>query len=319
MHANFSLLRHPGLQRRAKAIAVLCSGGLLLPLVSPFEASLPDSMAWGLDLAVHWQWFFLAGLALALPVLVCARRRWFMLAALLPLPWFAAMPDAVRGADGGDALVVAAANVHVDNEAPDRLVQWVGATKPDVLAILEISDTFAQRLGLDDIYPYRVVRPRGDPFGVALLSRHPVLRHVVVEEDGATPRIEAVLDWHGTEVTVVAFHPMPPISAADHGQRNRVLADIAARYADRPTIVAGDFNATPWSSAFRAPRRKGFTVASGLQATWPAPLRGLIGLPIDHVMLSRHWSVIDRAVGPDLGSDHLPIQASVATSRNVGR
>ncbi|MCC4118893.1 hypothetical protein LLG90_26440, partial [Aromatoleum toluclasticum] len=79
------------------------------------------------------------------------------------------MPHDVRGADGGDALVVAAANVHVDNEAPDRLVQWVGATKPDELAILEISDAFAQRLGLDDVYPYRVVRPRGDPFGVALL------------------------------------------------------------------------------------------------------------------------------------------------------
>jgi len=55
MHANFSLLRHSGLQRRAKALALLCAGGLLLPLAAPFEASLPGAVAWGLDLAVHWR------------------------------------------------------------------------------------------------------------------------------------------------------------------------------------------------------------------------------------------------------------------------
>ena len=319
MHANFSLLRHSGLQRRAKALALLCAGSLLLPLAAPFEASLPGAVAWGLDLAVHWQWFFLVGLAVALLVLMSAHRRWMTMAVLLPLPWLTAMPDAVRGAEGGDALVLAAANVHVDNEVPERLVQWVGTTKPDVLAILEISDTFAMRMGLDAVYPHRVIRPRWDPFGIALLSRHPILRHAVVEEDGATPRIEAVLDWNGTEVTVVAFHPMPPISAADHGRRNRLLADFSARYADRPTIVFGDFNATPWSAAFRAPRRKGFKLAGGLQPTWPASLCGLIGLPIDHVMVSRHWSVIDHAVGPDLGSDHLPILATVSTSGKDAR
>ena len=45
MHANFSLLRHSGLQRRAKALALLCAGGLLLPLAAPFEASLPGAVA----------------------------------------------------------------------------------------------------------------------------------------------------------------------------------------------------------------------------------------------------------------------------------
>lgn len=319
MHAKLSLLRHSGLQRRAKALALVSAGGLLLPLATPFETAVPDAAAWALDLAVHWQWFFLVGLVLAVLVLMFAHRRWTTMAVLLPLPWLTAMPDAVRGAEGGDALVLAAANVHVDNQVPERLVQWVGATKPDVLAILEISDTFAMRMGLDHDYPHRVVRPRWDPFGIALLSRHPILRHAVVEEDGATPRIEAVLDWKGTEVTLVAIHPMPPISAADHGRRNRMLADIAARYADRPTIVLGDFNATPWSAAFRAPRHKGFMVAGGLHPTWPASLRGLIGLPIDHAMVSRHWSVIDHAIGPDLGSDHLPIQATVSTSGKSAR
>lgn len=312
MRMHLSILRRGGVQRRAKALAALCLAGLLLPLVSAFETSWPDTLAWGLDLAVHWQWFFLVGLILALPVLAFGHRRWVMVAALVPLPWLTAMPATVRGTVGGDGLVVAAANVHVDNESPDRLVRWVGATQPDVLAILEISDTFVQRLGLDDAYPHQLVRPRWDPFGIALLSRHPIVRHAVVDGGGATPRIEAVIDWNGTEVTVVAVHPMPPISAADQVRRDQVLADITARYADHPTIVTGDFNATPWSSAFRVPRRHGFTLTGGLQATWPASLRGLIGLPIDHVMVSRHWTATDHAVGPDLGSDHLPVLATLS-------
>lgn len=312
MRPALSILRHPGLQVRAKVLAALSAAGLLLPLASRFTPSLPDGLAWVLDLAVHWQWFYLAGLVLALVLLMFGRSRWLMAAILLPLPWLTATPAALTREDRGDTLVAAAANVQFDNELPDRLMQWVGTTRPDVLAILEISDRFAQELAHDDAYPYRLVHPREDPFGIALLSRHPILRHQLVSEENAPPRIEAVIDWNGTEVTVVALHPMPPISAADHGRRNRLLADLAARYADRPTLIVGDFNATPWSSAFQTPGHRSFTLAGGLRPTWPASLRGLIGLPIDHVMVSHHWSVSDHAIGPDVGSDHLPILAAVS-------
>lgn len=311
MHIDLSLLRHPALQRRAKALAVLCAAGLLLPLVSAFAPPLPDPIAWALDLAVHWQWFYLAGAVLALLVLAFAHPCWLILATLLPLPWLTAMPTAERAGEGGNTLLVAAANMHVDNQAPDRLRQWIHSTKPDVLAILEISDPFAERLDLAHLYPHQILRPRWDPFGMALLSRHPILRHDVVQGSGSPPRIEVVIDWNGTAVSVIAFHPMPPISADDHVRRNHTLAELAGRHPDHPTIVMGDFNATPWSSAFLAPRKHGFVLAGGLQPTWPAALRGLIGLPIDHVMISRHWSVTDHALGPDLGSDHLPIEVSL--------
>ena len=38
----------------------------------------------------------------------------------------------------------------------------------------------------------------------------------------------------------------------------------------------------------------------------PAALRGVAGIPIDHVLANRHWLRISSARGPDLGSDHLP-------------
>lgn len=301
------LLRHRGLRLRAKLLAVLSACGLLLPLVAGLGASLPPTAAWLLDLAVHWQWLFLAGLLVALSLLVLGERRWALAALLVPLPWMAGMPGAPVQTGAGPALVVAGANMHLDNLDARPLADWVSRTRPDVLVVLEASDAYVQKWGLEAWFPHRIVVPRPDPFGIALLSRHPIKRHTVVDSTEATPRIEAVIDWQGTELTLVAFHPMPPISVVDHAQRNRSLGELTSRLSEVPTVIVGDFNATPWSSAFAAPQRNGFVRASGLSPTWPAAWAGLMGLPIDQVIVSRHWAVSDHAVGPDIGSDHLPV------------
>jgi endonuclease/exonuclease/phosphatase family metal-dependent hydrolase len=35
-------------------------------------------------------------------------------------------------------------------------------------------------------------------------------------------------------------------------------------------------------------------------------------IPIDHVVVSPEVRVTDRRVGPDVGSDHLPVEATLA-------
>ncbi len=47
------------------------------------------------------------------------------------------------------------------------------------------------------------------------------------------------------------------------------------------------------------------------QATWNAR-RWVPRIPIDHVVVSPEVKVIARRVGPDVGSDHLPIEATLA-------
>lgn len=49
--------------------------------------------------------------------------------------------------------------------------------------------------------------------------------------------------------------------------------------------------------------------ATGLAPTWPTILKGASGIPIDHVLASRHWALVGSARGPGLGSDHLPVIA----------
>ncbi len=70
------------------------------------------------------------------------------------------------------------------------------------------------------------------------------------------------LDWQGTPVTVLGVHLHWPLGPRSSRLRNAELASIASFAAahQEPLIVAGDFNATPWSQHFRAALER-----SGLQ------------------------------------------------------
>ena len=296
----------------APALAVMCAAGLLLPLLTRVIGEVSSTAAWALDLAAHWQLVFVTGLTISASLAVFAKPHWGLLLFLIPLPWLTAWPTAPDRKGDGAELVVMAANVSVANSDPALLTDWIRSEQPDVLAIVEISDGFAKKLGLDDSFPYQVVRPRSDPFGLALLSRHPIVDHQIVDDAHGVQRIEAKLNWSDKVVTVVAFHPMPPLTPADHARRDEDLAELASRLADTPAIILGDFNATPWSSAFAAPTRAGFRLVGGYSPTWPAAWGGIMGLPIDNVLLSRHWTATRREIGPDVGSDHMPLLARIA-------
>jgi vancomycin resistance protein VanJ len=90
----------------------------------------------------------------------------------------------------------------------------------------------------------------------------------------------------------------------------------AQRWVDRspdlPRIVAGDFNTPPESRAYR-------NAWSDWTNTWTrlgrgyggTRLNGWIRPRIDHILVDQGWLVIDARVGEDLGSDHLPVVATV--------
>ena len=117
--------------------------------------------------------------------------------------------------------------------------------------------------------------------------------------------MEAEVDFSGRAVRLVAFHPMPPIRASFHQQRNDTLLSVAkaAHVSGKPTILAGDFNASPWSSAMAGLSAFGMRRAGSLQGTWPAAL-GAVGLPLDQVVVSPEWARESFEVINHAGSDH---------------
>jgi endonuclease/exonuclease/phosphatase (EEP) superfamily protein YafD len=82
-------------------------------------------------------------------------------------------------------------------------------------------------------------------------------------------------------------------------------------------VVVGDFNATPWTSAFRRLLGTGELRNSqrgyGVSPTWD--VGRFWAVPIDHLVHGDGMVVTDRAVGPDLGSDHRPILVDLAPAR----
>ncbi|HSG65741.1 MAG TPA: endonuclease/exonuclease/phosphatase family protein, partial [Gammaproteobacteria bacterium] len=100
----------------------------------------------------------------------------------------------------------------------------------------------------------------------------------------------------------------PRLAAERNAQLERLLplVDVAAG----PVVVTGDFNATPYSPYLRDwlertrledPRR-----GRGIGITWPTMLP-LLGIPIDHCLVSEHFIVAESRQGVAFGSDHYPV------------
>lgn len=298
------------LARAARWLLPPCALGLLLPLAGALSDSAPLALAWSLDLAAHWQ-FAYALVWLALCLLCAVRgRRWLLLAPAALLPLWTASAALPRASGEASTLIVAAANVHVGNRDPAPLVVWLRAQPSDVVAIAELTPGYADALtrALGDDYPYRAFAAADTPFGIGLIARRPLTAIALRRSADGIPQLRAEIDTGHGPVRIVAVHPMPPIDGHWHAERDRLLhalADEAAHDAI-PMIVAGDLNATPWSSAMTGAAARGLFRATGVGTTWPD---GHIGIPIDHVLASAHWRRGETLRGPGIGSDHRPVRA----------
>lgn len=270
------------------------------------------------DLASHFVWPYL-GLALLIAAIGKRAARWLSVATALVCGYvltasaFPGVPQ-VGSASASRHLKVLSANVHVENKAPERLLSLVTDRQPDIIFLQEVSPTWAHALEGLAGYPYRKVVVRGDSFGIALLSKHPLENITVLDEaQYDIPTIGATMLWEGQRVALRAVHPLPPMSRGAYADRNTLLYSNAKALFSlaQPAIMAGDFNATPWSAGWSVVQKAGLVRATTLRPTYPANLLAPAMVPIDHIAVSKHWSVIESHRGPNIGSDHFPVEAEM--------
>lgn len=305
------------------AVGLLAAGallGLLLPLV--VRLPLRGALGWAADLAVHWQWSYALLLALACIAGAWRHRKWLFVLPLCALPWLTAsraLPDA---GDAAPALRVAVANVHVSRTDPAALLRWVDRQPVDLLAIVELSPGFANALqaGPPPGLRHWAAHPMPSPWGLGVWSRFPLHDVRVLTAADGVPRLQARLDIGGRPVRVVVVHPMPPMNQAMQRHRDDLLQAVAHQVAsdDTPTVVLGDFNATPWSRPLRDAASSHLLRGTGLAPTWPASWTLRPGIPIDHVLASRHWTRGANQRGPDIASDHRPVRVDLHWMRASG-
>jgi endonuclease/exonuclease/phosphatase (EEP) superfamily protein YafD len=296
--------------RRSFILFLFSLFALCLPALMHAVRDLNNRLVWALDLAAHWQWLFACVAVLCCAIM--ARRHnllWGLLVILPLLPIFSATaPLPADDARSTAELSVASINVGIHNDDAQPLAEWLSAASPDVVAVFEPSHAYAAGLERLSAYPHRVMAPAADPFGIALLSKHPLTGTKIVRDGDGIPHIDARVHLRGREVRIFAIHPMPPISVEYHRRRNAKLLELIGASAG-PALIVGDFNATPWSTAFASVDAAGWRRATSLVPSWPTWGLGVFGIPIDHVLASPHFKNIHEERGPDIGSDHFPVFA----------
>lgn len=260
--------------------------------------------------------------------LVGGRR--LALAALLLALWLlgpeAALhwPGSRGDAQGRPTLLVASINLLEMNRSARDLRELLARERPDVVAFQEQSPFWRQVLESEPLasaYPHRLAwpdPPRTSPFGLMIASRLPFVSTRVLDNSEWLPFLEVVLEHDGVPFHLVDAHPPRPGRAWRIEVRNARLAALG-RELDwgAHSVLLGDLNVSARSSAFAdllqqtglRDSRAGF----GRQASWRSGslerLRPPLRVAIDHVLVGAEIGVSARWLGPDIGSDHLPVFA----------
>jgi endonuclease/exonuclease/phosphatase (EEP) superfamily protein YafD len=127
-------------------------------------------------------------------------------------------------------------------------------------------------------------------------------------------------DWEELKTWIPADDPSPLLAktpALWQSVQMAVLAGYASSLG-RDQILMGDFNSVPWSDVQTAFRAATWVDNRGpLVTTWPAQLPAPLRVPIDTVFVGGGLAIRNLHVGPDLGSDHLPLIAEIGSKRII--
>lgn len=203
------------------------------------------------------------------------------------------------------------------NKHYDRALKVIKAKDADLVGVIELKQDWTKFLCLSlPEYPY-LYKEEGFG-GVMLMSKYSLIEPAI-EYTGKIkrPRIKASIKKDGQDFHIILAHTVTPKN--DLRFRNNELHIVAeqAQSGQRPLVVFGDLNCSPFSPYFADLLKEGRLNDSeqgfGPQPSWPCPLPLI---PIDHVLTSSDLRCIHREVCGDIGSDHRPVFARLELVKN---
>ena len=215
----------------------------------------------------------------------------------------------------GRSLTLLYANLRDRNPQPDALAAMLRATDADILITSETTRAVVEGAGgLRATYPYRLVSSGpGEALRTAIWSKYPLSDGVLYLNNTVAPTGAAALAdlGGGTTLGLIGAHFSRPFERL-HQVQAEALGPMAERLG-HPLIVAGDFNASPWSWVVaRAAEVTGTDVLGGYRVTWKGHYRTPLGpLPepwghqIDQILLSSGIGIVSVETLNLPGSDHL--------------
>lgn len=287
---------------------------------------------WPLELLTHFRiQYFISSLIVSSVLVILWRThhlksKVLVLAALLlvglngieVIPWYLPHSQQVVG-KAAKPIRVLSFNLNIQNNRDNEVVNSVRDTHPDVALFLEVDQEAVENLkaGLKDTLPYSFRSPGG---GLALLSRFPIQEAKGDNFNGkGGHNLLATIEVDKEPIQLIGTHPLVPVTRKNFHSRNRQLAALSdyIRGVNQPLILVGDFNLTPWSPYYRRFINKtslhNTRLGFGILPSWPRPathvhfpswLIPLVNIPIDHCLVSKHFSVARIYTGANANSDH---------------
>jgi len=311
-----------------RVVFIAVSAGSLISLFGKYF--------WIAELFTHFRLYYLLVQALLVLIFLHGGRRSLMVMTILlsaPNAWVVGpylMPVAgsVIGsvndhtrvmADDDVGINIVALNVHHRNDEFARVAGYLRDRDPDIIIIAEFTAAWRTRLEfLRESYPYYLADARPNPWGLAIFSRLPLVDAELIDlAQTDTVQARFIVMAGEAPLEIFAVHLLSPVSASLAHDRNLQLEALASYVLSSTNrhLVIGDLNLTPFSPYFKL-----FTDQTGLQdarridgfhVTWPVSLLP-IWIPIDHALADSEVNITRVQAGPDVGSDHFPLEIFVA-------
>ena len=228
------------------------------------------------------------------------------------------------------AVTVVTFNIQVTNRQTTSAAAYLVAGEADLVAIQEFDERRHMPFlsAVTERFPHRLLCPAG----LVLLTALPVIdsgcRPIGDESLRQLGWMRVEVDGHeATVVNTHLYHPLmhtprrlqwqewPAFASAvlrNTGRQSRQFTDLATflNAQSGPVIVLGDFNAFPGSPLLHRFLRDAGLAFGAVDLLPTRPAQAPV-IAIDHVLAGRGATVATRRTGPDLGSDHLPVEAVV--------
>jgi endonuclease/exonuclease/phosphatase (EEP) superfamily protein YafD len=206
------------------------------------------------------------------------------------------------------AVRVMSFNASLENANNLAIAEEIGRQDPDVVVMVEIGNEKRPLMqALKARYPYQDDCIHLDFCYLAILSKFPVVDFESHSKWRGPPVVRATFGPELGGLTVIGTHLIRFPHQRSQLIQMSELGKFASKFAG-PRLVAGDFNATPFSRLLTT-----FENAGGLNRltwwtpSWPARI-ALAQLAIDHVYASDQVIVLRAPrIGGNAGSDHYPI------------
>lgn len=234
------------------------------------------------------------------------------------VPWYLPRTQVSSDKTGVNVLL---ANMLFMNPESWRLQTLLKNESPDIVVLMEIHDRHQTLMkNLIKTYPYFSQHDSGVG-GVGVWSKIPLNEINGIKMGPAQFYTLFIrLNIQGKPLEMIATHPAAPTDQEMFNRRNQEFQALNAYLKNKTGrhVLLGDLNVTPWSPHYRqliqntqlTNGRLGF----GIQPTWPTELPPFIRIPLDQVLISPGLEVHNLRTGPELGSDHLPLQFKLIVS-----